>query len=158
VSARETTRRPWIPLRIASVVSVLYAAGHSSGFPWMAPDGAENAALIEHLKGYRFDMMGSSRTVWDFHIGFGLIVSLDLLVQAVLLWFLADLAKGTGPAGAARLRPLLATIAVAFLGNAILVGRYFFVVPLLMAVITVVCLGWALLAASRVEEGVSAQP
>lgn len=150
--------RPWIPLRVASVVSMLYAAGHGSGFPWMAPDSVENAALVDHLKGYRFDMMGVSRTVWDFHIGFGLIISLDLVVQAVLLWLLADLAKGIGPTGAARLRRLITTLAVAFVGNAILVGRYFFFVPLLMAVIIVVCIGWALLAASHAEQGGAPQP
>ena len=147
--------KPWIPLRVASVVSVLYAAGHGSGFPWMAPGGPENNALVEQLKSYRFDVMGASRTIWDFHIGFGLIISLDLVVLAVTLWLLASLAKRTG---SAPLRPLIATIGFGFVANAILVGRFFFVVPLAMAVVIVVCLGLAFIFASRSEQNRSTLP
>jgi hypothetical protein len=147
--------KPWIPLRVASVVSLLYCAGHSSGFPWMAPDGPENSALVDHLKSFRFDLMGASRTVWDFHVGFGLIISVDLLAQAVMLWFIANLAKRTGTA---PLRPLLATIGLACIGNAILVGRFFFIVPLLMASIITFCLGLAFIFASRDERRGSTSP
>lgn len=138
--------KTWIPLRIASVVTFFYAAGHSSGFPWMAPEGTENTALTSHLQSYRFDFMGSSRTVWDFHLGFGLIISLDLVVLAMTLWCLATLARRIDTA---LLRPILAALAVAMVAHAALVGRYFFVAPLSMALVDAVCLALALASTFR---------
>jgi hypothetical protein len=133
--------KPWILLRIASVTSLLYCAGHGSGFPWTAPEGPENTALVERLRSYRFDVMGASRTVWDFHVGFGLIVSLDLLVVAAILWFLAGQTKRDP----APVRPLIAILGLAFVGNAILVERFFFAVPLVLASIIAFCPGLAFL-------------
>lgn len=132
----------WL-LRIASVFSLLYCAGHTSGMPWMSPDGPETAALTESMKQYRFDMMGATRTVWDFHVGFGLVISVDLLLQAVALWMLATMAKSDAP----RIRPLIALFAIASVANAVLVGRHFFVIPLVTATAIAICLGLAFLAA-----------
>jgi len=128
------------------VVSALYAVGHTSGFPWAAPSGPENDALVQSMQGHRFHVMGATRTVWDFHVGFGLIISADLLVQAALLWLLASLSTRVG---AAPLRPVVVTLALAALTNAVLVSRYFFVVPLCMALIISGCVVLALVTASH---------
>lgn len=130
-------------LRIASIATLLYAAGHTSGMPWLSPPSEQTSALAHDLRSHNFDVMGANRTVWDFHLGFGLIISLDLLILAVVLWQLATLARSAP----ALTRPLLATYAVAFLGNALLAGRYFFVVPTVMALFICLCLALAFVAA-----------
>ena len=128
--------KPSNPLRIAASVSFFYCAGHTSGAPWMPPEGPETVALGERMQSYRFDIMGSTRTLWDFHFGFGVIISVYLFVQAVILWQLAALAKDD----ARRARPLIATFTLASFANAVLVSKYFFAAPLVMAVAIVVCL------------------
>lgn len=138
--------RPAIVLRIAAATSALYAAGHASGYPWAGVDGSENDALLAHLRGYRFVTMGVSRTVWDFHVGFGWILTGDLALQAVLLAGLAHLA---GRVGARPLRPVVAAIALANVVQAALVVRYFFLPPLAMALFVAACLVVFLVLASR---------
>ena len=91
-------------LRIASVVTFLYFAGHTAGMPWTPGEGPAELAVIEAMKSNRFAAMGSSRTYWDFYFGFGVIISVLQLVQAVVLWQLGTLAK----TDAARLRPIIA--------------------------------------------------
>jgi hypothetical protein len=146
--------KPSIPLRIASIVSFFYCAGHTSGAPWMSPEGPETVALSERMQSYRFDIMGSTRTVWDFHFGFGVIISVYLFVQAVILWQVAAVAKDD----AHRARPLIATLTLASFGNAILVSKYFFAAPLVMAVTIVVCLVLSYWAARQSVSAVSRVP
>ena len=57
-------------LRIASVVTFLYFAGHTAGMPWTPGEGPAELAVIEAMKSNRFAATGSSRTYWDFYFGF----------------------------------------------------------------------------------------
>jgi len=131
--------KPTILLRIASILSLLFCAGHSSGMPWFPAETAEATALVEKIRTYRFEIMGVNRSFWDFHVGFGLIISIDLLVQAVVLWILATMAKNE----AARIRPLIAPFALAAAAHTILDLRYFFAIPAISATLIAVCLGLA---------------
>jgi hypothetical protein len=135
--------KPSMPLRIGSVVSLLYFAGHTMGFPWTPSQGPETAALLETMKSYRFDVTGSTRTYWDFYLGFGLIIAVHLLVQTVALWHLGTMVKRD----ATSVRPLIALFGLALVANAILVWRFFFAVPLAMAVTIAICLGLAFVSA-----------
>ena len=79
-------------LRIASVISVLFAAGHTLGGrkAW-SPQG-ENQVL-QAMRTVRFETFGVSRTYLDFYRGFGFTISVFLAVQAVVLWQLATIAS-----------------------------------------------------------------
>ncbi len=132
-------------LRIASVITFLYFAGHTSGVPWTPGEGPAEMAVIEAMKANRFEVIGSSRTYWDFYFGFGLIISVLQLVQGVVLWQLGSLAKTE----AARLRPIIAAFFLAFVGNAILSGMYFFVIPVVMATVIAICLTLAFVMAGK---------
>jgi len=90
-------------------------------------------------------MDGFRRTYWDLYFGFGLIISGYLLVQAVVLWQIGSLAK-TDPL---RVRPVVASFFVAFLVNAVFSWKYFFAIPLIMAVAISVCLALAFVMAGR---------
>ena len=131
--------QPWILLRVAAVVTLLYCVGHTMGAPWTPAIGAREAAVIDAMKSVRFDVMGSSRSYWDFYVGFGAVISGYLALQAVVLWQLGALAR----IDAARVRPIIAVFFVAFAVNAILVWVYFFAVPLILAIVIAACLGLA---------------
>jgi hypothetical protein len=133
-------------LRIASIVAFIYCAGHTAGAPWTpARGGAGGTAALEALRSLRFDVQGISRTYWDFYFGFGVAISAFLLVQAVLLWQLATLAR----TNAFRLRPIIALLLSGFCVNAVVAWMYFFPVPAVLAVAIAVCLAAAWLAAGN---------
>src|SRR3954454_19237216 len=91
-------------LRVAAVITFLFFLGHTSGFPWTPGEAPADHAVIEAMHADSFPVLGSSRSYWDFYIGFGLIISVLQLVEAIVLWQLGGLAK----TDAARLRPIIA--------------------------------------------------
>ena len=107
--------------------------------PWTPATGPEETAVIDAMKSVRFDVMGNSRTYWDFYFGFGVAISGYLAVQAVVLWQLGTLATYD----ADRIRPMIAAFGLGFLVNAIIVWAFFFVVPLILAIVITVCLALA---------------
>jgi hypothetical protein len=129
-------------LRTASVVALLFAVGHTSGSPWTPSEEPGAASVVEAMKSVSFDVMGTNRSYWEFYFGFGLSISVYMFAQAVFLWLLASLAK-TQPAS---VRPFLAVLLVSYAANGFLAWRYFFVLPLVLSVVMVICLSLALLA------------
>ena len=132
-------------LRIASVITFLYFAGHTASIPWTPAVGPGEAPVLEAMKAHSFNVLGSNRTYWDLYFGFGVIISGYLLVQAVVLWQLGSLAKREP----AQVRAIVASFLVAFIVNAFLSWKYFFVIPLINAILISVCLGLALVFSGR---------
>ncbi len=84
--------RTTLLLRVASVTSLLFAAGHTvGGTQEWSPMGETD--VLQAMRTHRFDVMGLSRTYLDFYRGFGYTLTVTLLLQAVLLWQLASLAR-----------------------------------------------------------------
>jgi len=137
--------KPSVLLRIASIITLLYFAGHTAGIPWTPAAGPGELPVIEAMKTHRFETGGFSRTYWDFYFGFGVIISAFLLVQAMVLWQLGTLAR----TGAVQIRPIIASFLVAFVVNAILAWMFFFAVPVVMAAAIAICLGLAFHAAGK---------
>ena len=124
--------------RTASVLLLLWAAGHTIGFRQIDPAWHVDS-LVDSMKSVHFDANGSIRTYWDFFVGFGLFVSVLLLFAAIVAWQLGSLPTET----LARMR------AVAW-GFVICVGivtwlswRYFFVIPVVFSVAILLCLAAA---------------
>jgi len=132
-------------LRIAAVLTLLYCAGHTSGIPWTPYTDAEATAVVDTMKSHSFEEQGFKGTYWDIYIGFGLVISVYLLLQAVVLWQTASLAK----TDAIRVRPIVVSFLIAFIINAALSWKYFFVVPVVMASLIAICLAIALVLAGR---------
>ena len=132
-------------LRIASVITFLYFAGHTAGIPWTPAAGPGELPVIEAMKAHSFDVVGSQRTYWDLYFGFGIIISGYLLVQAVVLWQLGSLAK-TEPS---RVRAIVVSFLIAFVINAFLSWKYFFIIPIVTATLISVCLALALVFSGR---------
>lgn len=128
-------------LRIASVIGLLFALGHSMGSPWTPVNEPAPASVVEAMKSISFDAMGSNRTYWDFYFGFGVSISIYLFLQAAVLWLLATLSK-TQPT---FVRPFVVVFLVAYAVNVYVTWRYFFVVPLVLSIVMVICLALALI-------------
>ena len=140
---------PTLLLRVASVLTVLHSIGHTIGgvFSVDAPPGTKEGAVVSTMKSTQFDVMGATRSFWDFFIGYGLTISVSSLLQAVVFWQLAGLAKSDPD----RIRPIIAAFLVANLGFAILAWKYFFIPPLLGDLLITIALGLAYLRAGRKE-------
>lgn len=128
-------------LRIASVITFVQAVLHTIGsiFGTAAPGAQELAVLA--MKTNQFQVMGLTRSYWDFHLGTNLAISVTLLVESVVFWQLSSLGKSVG----APLRPLLATYLVGYLGLAVISYRYFFAPPVIGEILIASCLGLAIL-------------
>jgi hypothetical protein len=79
-----------VPYRIASVLLLLFALGHSLGFRQTDPHWGVDS-VVASMRTVRFDVQGFSRTYWDFFVGAGFFVSVFLLFAAVLAWQLGGL-------------------------------------------------------------------
>jgi hypothetical protein len=96
------------------------------------------------MKLHIFNVFGSMRTYWDFLIGYGLFLTIALLVQAILFWQLATLAKASPRAT----KPILALFLFNCVGIAIVSWKYFFVGPAVTQLLIAVCLALAFTASS----------
>src|SRR5260370_19930585 len=119
--------------RIAAVLLLLFAAGHTSGFPWSDPQWGVD---LGSMRSTHFDIMGSSRTYWDFYVGFGLSVTVLLLLAVVLAWQLGGLRAAT----LALMRGTAWTFALCFAAITVLSWRYLFVIPVVFSIVITLCL------------------
>jgi hypothetical protein len=129
-------------LRISSIVSLLFAAGHTlGGLRNWSPMG--DNPVLETMRSVHFDTMGANRSYFDFYMGFGHSLSVAMLMQAILLWQLASLAR-TNPLG---VRPLIAVIGLAAVASGLIAWRFLFPIPALFSLLLVVSLAVAYAAA-----------
>jgi hypothetical protein len=135
---------PPLLLRITSVISLLFAAGHTLGGQESWSPVGENDVL-RAMRSFRFDAEGVSRTYLDFYRGFGFTLSVYLFLQAVLLWQLATIAK----ADPLRPRPLIASFFAASVASAFLSWRLILPMPAVFATVIAVCLGFTFYLAGK---------
>lgn len=131
-------------LRIASVIAMLFAVGHTMGSPWTPGP----ASVVEATKSVSFDVMGTHRSYWAFYFGFGISISVYMFMQTVLLWLLAALAKIQTVAT----RPFVVVLLASYAANGFIAWKYFFPLPLVLSAAIVICLVLALVA-SRPRAG-----
>jgi len=114
--------------RISSVLIVLFAAGHTLGF--RKSDPAWNIdALLSSMQTQTFKTQGFTRTYWDFYTGFGLFVTVFLVLAALLAWQLGN----PEVMKLAPLRLLGWGLVLAFAATTVLSWRYFFTAPLVFS-------------------------
>jgi hypothetical protein len=120
-------------LRISSIISLLFAVGHTlGGLKYWSPMG-ENPVL-QAMRTVRFDTMGVSRSYFDFYMGFGYSLSVCQLMLSILLWQLATLAR----TDALHVRPIIVVIALTTAAGAVIAWRFIFPVPALFSLALVV--------------------
>jgi hypothetical protein len=127
-------------LRIASVLTLLFAAGHIfGGLDSWSPVGETD--VLGAMRSFHFDAEGVDRTYLDFYLGFGFVLGTLLVLLAVLLWQLASTANTDPP----RARPMTASILAAFIISAVLSWVLILPVAAVSFAVIAACLGLALL-------------
>lgn len=127
--------KPSLFYRIAAVLILLFAIGHTVGFLQSDPSWGVDS-LLASMKGIHFNLQGFSRSYWDFFVGFGLFVTVFLLFAAVLAWHLGGLATET----LARMRLIAWAFALCFVVITILSWKYFFAIPIVLTSLISLCL------------------
>jgi hypothetical protein len=113
-------------LRIAAAISLLFTVGHSiGGLQKWSPFG--DNAVFQAMSGVHFHAMGVTRSYLDLYLGLGWSLSVFMLLQTVLLWQLAALARTS----AAQVRPMIAAFALATLATGLIAWRLVLPVPAL---------------------------
>ena len=121
--------------RVAAILIGLFAAGHTFGFRQIDPRWQIDT-LIASMQQTRFAAQGWPRTYWDFYVGFGLFVSVFLVLAAGTCWLL-----GSVPMEVLwHVRGLGWLLTGAFALVTVLSWRYFFTVPLIFSAVITVCL------------------
>jgi len=129
-------------LRIAAVISLLFTAGHTmGGLKRWSPMG--DNPVLKSMTEVRFDAMGANRSYLDFFMGFGWSISVFMLMQTIVLWQLASLATTE----AARLRPIIAVMAVATVASGAIAWRFIFPIPALFSGVLAIVLALAYISA-----------
>jgi hypothetical protein len=88
------------------------------------------------MRSIHFDIMGTSRTYWDFFVGFGLFFTIFLVFTAVLAWQLGGLSRET----LATMRGTVWALVICFAAVTIVAFRYAFVVPIIFSSLILLCL------------------
>ena len=130
-------------LRIAAVIQLLFTVGHTLGGRKRWSPMGDNEVLRQ-MTTVHFDTMGANRSYLDFFMGFGWSLSVVMLLQAVLMWQLATLAR-TDPAS---VRPLILTFVLATVATGFIAWRFIFPVPALFSLLVVAVLVIAYIASS----------
>jgi hypothetical protein len=126
-------------LRSASVLTLLLALGHTAGYPWTPDLGAASMSVVSRMQSVHFMVMGFEQSFWAFYVGFGLTISVMLLLLAVLLWQVPAAVPDPRKA-----RLLIVAMLAAFVLISGLDWVFFFTAPLVLAVASTVCLALAL--------------
>jgi hypothetical protein len=121
--------------RVAAVLLLLFAAGHTLGFRQSDPTWGVDA-LLSSMRSIRFDVQGFNRTYWDLFVAAGFSVGTFYLFAAVLAWQLGGLPVAT----LALMRGTVWAFALCFAAITVVSWRYLFVIPVAFSLAITVCL------------------
>ncbi len=122
--------------RIASILILLLDLGHTAGYPWSDPAWGVD---LHTLQASHFNVLGSDRTYWNFYVGFGLSISVLLLLPALTAWQLSM-------PDARRVRGVAWFLVALFAAITVLDCVFFFVIPIVFSAVITLCLAAAAIA------------
>jgi|SRR6185437_4598608 len=121
--------------RIAAVLLVLFAVGHTLGFRQSDPTWGVDA-LLGSMRSIHFDVQGFNRTYWDFFLAAGFSVGVFYLFAAILAWQLGGLPAAT----LALMRGTAWAFAFSFAAITVVSLRYLFIIPIAFSILITLCL------------------
>jgi hypothetical protein len=121
--------------RIAAVLLLFFAVGHTLGFRQSDPNWGV-ATLLASMRSIHFDVQGFSRTYWDLFVAAGLSVGVLYFFAAILAWQLA----GLPPETLALMRGTAWAFALCFAAITVVSWRYLFILPIVFSAVITVCL------------------
>jgi len=127
--------KPSLLYRIAAVLLLLFAVGHTLGFRQSDPSWGVDA-LLTSMRSMHFDVQGSSRTYWDLFVAAGFSVGVLYLFASILAWQLGSLSAET----LSSMRLAVWAFAVCFAVITVLSWKYLFIVPIVFSLVITLCL------------------
>jgi hypothetical protein len=121
--------------RIAAVLLLLFAVGHTLGFRQSDPSWGVDA-LLGSMRSIHFDVQGFSRTYWDLFVAAGFSVGVFYFFAVILAWQLGGLPAET----LGRMRGTAWAFAACFAAITVVSWRYLFILPIAFSVVITVCL------------------
>jgi hypothetical protein len=121
--------------RIAAILLLLFAVGHTLGFRQSDPAWGVDA-LLGSMQAIQFEVQGFSRTYWDLFVAAGFSVGVFYLFAAVLAWQLGGLPAQT----LALMRVTVWALALSFAAITLVSWRYLFILPIAFSTVITVCL------------------
>jgi hypothetical protein len=122
-------------LRISSIISLLFAIGHTlGGLKYWSPMG--DNPVLQAMRTVRFNALGVNRSYFDFYMGFGYSISVSQVMLTILLWQFSTLAR----TDSLRVRPMIIVVALAIAVGGLVAWRFIFPVPALFSLALVATL------------------
>jgi hypothetical protein len=121
--------------RIAAVLLLLFAIGHTLGFRQSDPAWGVDT-LIASMRSIHFEVQGFSRTYWDLFLAAGFSVGVFYLFSAILAWQLGRLPAET----LEQMRGSAWAFACCFAAITIVSWKYLFIIPIIFGVMITLCL------------------
>ena len=116
--------------RIAAVLLLLFAVGHTLGFRQTDPNWGVDA-LLGSMRSIHFDVQGFNRTYWDLFVAAGFSVGVFYLFAAILAWQLG----GLPAANLALMRGTAWAFALCFAAITVVSWRYLFALPIAFSIV-----------------------
>ena len=124
--------------RIAAVLLLLFAVGHTLGFRQSDPQWGVDA-LLASMQSVHFEVQGFNRTYWDLFVAAGFCVGIFYLFAAILAWQLARLPAAT----LALMRGIAWAFAACFAAVTVVSWKYLFMLPVAFSILITLCLSAA---------------
>jgi len=124
--------------RIAAVLLLLFAIGHTLGFRQSDPQWGVDS-LLASMRSIRFDVQGFQRTYWDLFLAAGFSVGVFYLFAAILAWQLGGLPAAT----LAAMRGTAWAFALCFAAITLVSWKYLFILPIAFSIVITLCLAAA---------------
>ena len=121
--------------RIAAVLLLLFAVGHTLGFRESDPKWGVDA-LLGSMRSVHFDVQGFNRTYWDIFVAAGFSVGVLYLFAAILAWQLGGLPSAI----LALMRGTAWVFALCFAAITVVSWRYLFIFPIAFSIVITLCL------------------
>jgi hypothetical protein len=135
-----------LPLRIASILALIAAIGHTALFLTYKPThGPVEIVVVSAMQTHVFSFGGFPHTYWQLYFGYELFVTISCLVECGLLWQLAKLSSSAP----LSIRPMIALLFLGEVATSILMLKFFFLIPIVVHIATALCLALALVAVTR---------
>ena len=121
--------------RIAAILLLLFAVGHTLGFRQSDPKWGVDA-LLSSMRSIHFDVQGFHRSYWDLFVAAGFSVGVLYLFAAILAWQLGNLPAAT----LALMRGTAWAFALCFAAITLVSWRYLFIIPIAFSIVITLCL------------------
>src|SRR5436305_2825899 len=121
--------------RIAAVLLLLFAVGHTLGFRQSDPKWGVDA-LLASMRSIHFNVQGFNRSYWDLFVAAGFSVGVLYLFAAILAWQLGGLPAAT----LALMRGTAWAFALCFAIITVVSLIYLFIIPIVFSIVIPLCL------------------